>query len=219
MSTLQVLSTSIVVVGDVFTPSLLTPDLLGQFFKDELPRGLKTSMVSLLEYPLSGYRLFLDEKKFQVVKDEPNPASLEQLSKIASQFLKSNPLVKVTAVGLNIDGFVSYAGDTGAREQRAENGEAQFLNTFVVVDALREFVDSDIRSGMLQVVYEAKGNRCGLTLRSDAVVKDNKGVALGLNVHRDVAKRKEVNSHIARLEEWFSYFISLGERLSRHFGR
>jgi hypothetical protein len=216
MATLQVLRTSIVVVGDVFTPPLLTPDLFRQFFRDERPRGVATTMISVLEYPLSGYGLSLEEKKFQVAKQEPDPASLEELTKIASKFLKSNQLVKVTAVGLNIEGFVSYAGHAGAQEQ---NGEARFLSTFVVVDALKEFVDSDIRSGTLQVVYEAKGNRCGLTLQSDAVVKDNKGVALGLNVHKDVSRRKEVYSHIARLQDWSSYFVGLGERLSRHFER
>lgn len=216
MPRLQVTSTSIVVLGDVFAPSLLTPDLLRQFFGDEGPRGLTTDMVAHLEYPLSKYRVTLEESKFQVLKQEPDPAHLEKLTKIVSHFLKKNPLVRVTAVGLNFNGFVSYAGGARTRRAQEQNGETEFLRTFAVLDALKELVGSDIRSGTLHVVYQAEGHRCGLTLRSDAVLKDNKGVALDLNVHRDVSKRKEVYSHIDHLGDWLDYFAGLAERLSRY---
>ena len=171
MSRLQVTSTSIVALGDVFAPSLLTPDLLRQFFGDERPRGLTTDMVAHLEYSLSKYRVTLEESKFQVLKQEPDPAQLEKLTKIVSHFLKKNPLVRITAVGLNFEGFLTYGDGAGTQSQGQEGGEAHFLRTFAVLDALKELVGSDIQSGMLQVVYHAEGQRCRLTLRSDAVLK------------------------------------------------
>jgi len=216
MARLQVTSTSIVVLGDVFAPSLLTPDLLRQFFGDERPRGLTTNMVAHLEYPLSKYRVTLEEPKFQVLKLEPDPAQLEKLTDIVSHFLKKNPLVRVTAVGLNFEGFVAYAAGARAPRGQEQNGERRFLETFAVLHALKELVGSDIRSGMLQVIYQAEGHRCGLTLRSDAVLKDNKGVALDLNVHRAVSKRNEAKSHIDHLGDWLGYFVDLAERLSRY---
>ncbi len=133
--------------------------------------------------------------------------------------MKKNPLVKVTAVGLNFEGFMGYAAHPGGQEPPDRNGESRFLRTFVVLDALRELVDSDVGSGAVVAVYQAKRDRCALTLRSDAVVKDNRGVALDLNVHEDVGKRQEARSHVARLGEWFSYFIGLGERLSKQLER
>jgi hypothetical protein len=219
MATLQVLKTSIVVLGDVFTPSLLTPDLLSQFFKDERPRGLATTMVSVLEYPQSGYRFTLERNRFEVSKEEPDPARLGELVRVESQFLKKNPLVKVTAVGLNFIGFVSYDGATDVQGRQEQRGELKFLSTFMVLDPLQELVGSKVESGMLQIIYDTNGNRCRLALQSDAVVKDNRGAGLDLNVHKDVSKRTQVPLQIARLEHWFSYFVGLGERLSRHFER
>jgi hypothetical protein len=219
MATLQVLSTSIVVVGDVFTPSLLTPDLLREFFKDERPRGFATTMVSVLEYPQSGYRFTLEQNRFEVFKQEPDPTSLGDLVRIESHFLKKNPLVKVTAVGLNFTGFVGYDGATDVQQRQGRKGEIEFLGTFMVLDPLQELVDSKVLSGMLQIVYDGDGNRCRLALQSDAVVKDNRGAGLDLNVHKDVTKRTQVYSQIARLEYWFGYFVGLGDRLSRYFER
>ena len=124
--------------------------------------------------------------------------------------------MRVTAVGLNFNGFVNYGAGARGGRAKEENGETQFLKTFAVLDALKELVASDIRSGTLHVVYQAKAQRCGLTLRSDAVLKDNKGVALDLNVHRDVTKRKEAYSHIDHLGDWLGYFVGLAERLSKY---
>jgi hypothetical protein len=165
-------------------------------------------MISHLAYPLSRYRFTLEQNRFVALMGEPDSTRLSQLASIVSHFLKQNPLVKVTAVGLNFGGFMSYS------EMACEDGEAEFLRAFGVPVTFEEIVGSDIRAGTLLVVYETRGVRCGLGLRSDATLKDNRGVAIDLNIHKDVSKRREAYSQIAQLEDWLRYFLDLGERIS-----
>ncbi len=213
MPRIQLASAGVVVVGQVFAPSLLSPDLFRKFFGNEAPRGIGTNMISQLEYTQSKYVITLQENNFQVVKREPRTTQLDQLREVVSSFLKRNPLVRITAVGLNFEGFVGYSSAGGGR-RRAQDGEAQFLGKFAVIDVFNKLTGSRIEKGSFQVTYEEKGARCRLALRSDSLLDNNKGVDLSLNVHRDVDTRRESTSHISDLKRWFAYFSSLEKRLA-----
>ncbi len=208
----QVISASIVVLGQPFTPSVLTPDLFGRFFGSETPRGLSTNMISQVQYPESKYSVTLEETKLQVLKHRPTQTHLDQLVDMVSYFLEQNPLVRVTATGLNFEAFVRYSGDARRRPQRGD--EKRFLATFAAPKALAQLVESEIESGILQVAYRAAGSRCRLVLRSDGKLNDNIGVALDLNVHRDVSDRSEAASHISTIRRWRRRFSQISQRLS-----
>ncbi len=212
MPNIQVISASIVVLGERFTPALMTPDLLAEFFPGEQPSGIATDVVTQLEYRNSAFRMTLEENKVQVLKRQARPTHLDLLARVLSSFLDKNPLVRLTAVGLNFDGFVRY-GST--RRGRRRGDEALFLSTYAAPDALGELVGSELQHGVLTFVYEAQDSRCRLVLRSDAVMNDNEGVALDLNVHKDVSDgRPGVDSQTGNSRDWYRYFVEVGERLA-----
>lgn len=211
MPRLQLRNASIVVLGQVFAPAFLNPDLFKKFLGDEAPSGIGTNVIAQLDYPQSGYVITLEENKFQVVVRDPKVQNLAKLRDIVVSFLKQNPLVRVTGAGLNFAGFLAYTAH-GSR-QAGQDGAIRFLQTYLDLDALNSLAGSAIGSGTIQVTYQDQGARCRLVLRSDGEVDNNEGVLLDLNVHRDISKRRDATVHIGRVRDWHTHFVALAKRL------
>lgn len=211
MPRLTIVNASAVVVGDVFTPNLLTPTTFEKFFRGEQPRGITTNVVTQLEYPKSEVVATLEERKFQVVKRTPKQADLKLLTELITFFTRANPLVKLTAAGLNYAAFVRYS--SGGR-----GSEEQFINRYVGHDELERLVDAQPESVALKSVYQIGENLCRLTLSSDAILDSTSGVFIDLNVHRDLGAknaRPQLTRHLGTFPKWWKYLLNISNKLSK----
>lgn len=214
MPRVTVLNASAVVVGDVFTPNLLTPTTFEKFFKTEQPRGITTNVVTQLEYPRSHIVATLEERKFQVVKRSPKQADLARLAELATSFMRQNPLVRLTGVGLNFAGFVRYTPGTGGNKK-----EDRLINRYVAREELEQLLTGSLEGIALQTSYHVDQTLCRLTLRSDAILNGDEGVSLDLNAHRDLGPKnavKELGRHLATFPDLWKYFAALGNSVSRN---
>ncbi len=211
MPRVTILNASAVVVGDVFTPNLLTPTTLEKFFRGEQPRGITTNVVTQLEYPKSEVVATLEERKFQVVKRAPKQADLKLLTELTTFFTRANPLVKLTAAGLNFAAFVRYSsGERGSEEQ--------FINRYVGHEELERLVDAQPESVALKSVYQIGETLCRLTLSSDAILDSTSGVSIDLNAHRNLGAknaRPQLRSHLATFPKWWKYLLKISNKLSK----
>lgn len=212
MPRVTIVDVSTVVVGDVFTPNLLTPDTLKKFFPRERPRGITTNVITQMEYPQRRVVATLEERKFQVVKEAPRRADLKLLADLVTSFLKANPLVRLTAVGFNFVGFVEYAPGNSH-----DASERRFISSYVERGHLQGLFDGKIQSVNLQSRYRKEQTLCRLGLRSDAILNNRRGVEVKLNAHRDLGKndRRKLREHFATFSDWWKYFASVTNALSK----
>jgi len=212
MPRVAVINASAVILGDVFTPNLLTPSTFEKFLKGQQPRGITTNVVTQLEYPSREVVITLEEKKFQAVKRTPRRGDLQLLADLTLFFAKANPLVKLTAAGLNFAGFAGYPANTG------NGGEQRFISRYVGHDALKQLVGNAPESASLQSAYQHQDTLCHLTMRSDAILGGKAGVALDLNVHRDLSGKRArlaLAEHLGAFPFWWDYFARVTKTLSK----
>lgn len=211
MPRVTLLNASTVIVGDVFTPNLLTPNTFEKFFAHEEPRGITTNVVTQLEYPKRQVVLTLEERKFQVVKRAPKQADLKLLAELTTYFMKANPLVRPTAAGLNFAAFVSYASGNHSNEER-------FINRYVGRLEVEQLVNATPESVALKSVYQLGETLCRLTLSSDAILNSSSGVSIDLNAHRELGAknaRPQLRSHLATFPKWWKYLLDISNKLSK----
>lgn len=211
MPRVTVLNASAIVVGDVFTPNLLTPSTFEKILGAEKPRGITTNVVTQLEYPNRQVIATLEERKFQVVKRAPKQADLTLLTELITFFIRANPLVQLTAAGLNFAAFVSYVSGDHTNEER-------FINRYVGHHELEQLVDAKPESIALKSTYQIGGTLCRLTLSSDAILNSSSGVSIDLNAHRNLGAknaRPQLRSHLATFPKWWKYLLNISNKLSK----
>ncbi len=187
---------NMVLVGEDHNPSILNPDFLRH--NRIVPEDLELDdKIPSMSSPIRSQCAF--ENGLQIV-GEPNRISFSQsypkenifCHEIARKYLKTVPLVRYTAIGINIIGLVSVPNGNLALRNMLRPGEWD------------RFEDT-LPSPQISLTYPLVGKTVNLTLESNPP-ENEEGVFVRGNFHRNIQRDRGESYRVAMtmVDDWES---------------
>jgi hypothetical protein len=199
---METVLSSIVLVGQGFTPQVFTPKALQGTFHEEPDIATASATLALVQYP-SGYQVLIQPHRIEVKRRRP-PAGGDKLMQDAALKLSSLwPLVEPQAVGVN---FI-FADPTMTADRRRAIRRG-LVDEPRVVDVL----GSELLGASFTFVSELHGAKVSVSVDPEAMEEEREVFGFRLNVHYEPVE--DVAAAWTSQESWHQRALTWGERFT-----